>query len=71
MGRFDNGINYYTSAILNIHFPEDDVRCGQCPLCYEDSLHRAKCRLTGELVYSLQSISDFCPLQFEEVNKDV
>ena len=70
MRKFDNGVSFYTSAQMTIYFPEDDVCCGQCPLCYEDSLKRPRCSFSNQLVYSKEHISAFCPLDFEkEVQK--
>ncbi|MBQ4556546.1 MAG: hypothetical protein IJA60_02735 [Clostridia bacterium] len=72
MGKFDKGITWYTTAIAHIpvHFPEDDVKCKWCPhLRADEANSRHFCRLTGNVVYSIEIIADDCPLEFEE-NKD-
>lgn len=66
MRKFDTGVSYYTTAILSIHFPEDDICCGQCPLCYKDNLDRPRCSYTNQLVYSKETIVEYCPLVFKE-----
>lgn len=72
MRKFENGINFYTGATLTVYFPEDDVCCGQCRLCYEDNLKRPRCSYDNHLVYSKEHISDFCPLIFNSnINEPV
>lgn len=72
MRRFDSGISYYTSATLTLYFPEDDVCCGQCQLCYEDNLKRPRCSLDNHLVYSKETRSAFCRLVLDaNVNEPV
>ena len=62
MRKFDNGVRFYTSGTLTVYFPEDDVCCGQCPLCYKDNLDRPRCSYDNHLVYSKETQSAFCPL---------
>lgn len=72
MRRFDSGVSWYTQGTLTVNFPEDDVCCGQCPLCYEDNLKRPRCSFTNALVYSKEHISAFCPLIFDSnINEPV
>ncbi len=68
MGRFDKGVGWYTTgkAIITINFPEDAVACFYCPYCRADNMDRRWCRLTGELIYTKDTISDSCPIVFEE-----
>ncbi len=69
--KYDGGVPWYTSGVAHvpIHFPTDDIKCGYCHFCYADSIDRPRCRLTGKLVYSMETISDDCPIEFE-VNEE-
>ena len=72
MRKFENGVRWYTSGTLTINFPEDDICCGQCQLCYEDNMRRPRCSLDNHLVYSKEHISPFCRLVFDSmVNEPV
>lgn len=66
--KYDNGIPWYTVGVAHvaISFPTDDVKCGYCPHCRDDSMGRFWCRLTNSLVYSLETIADNCPIEFDE-----
>ena len=66
-GKYDGGVPWYTKGVAHIpiHFPTDDIKCLYCPFCYADSIGRARCRLTGSLLYSTQLLSDDCPIIFE------
>ena len=73
MARFDKGILWYTTAIANIAvaFPEDDIKCRWCRFLRADEANnRHFCRLTDDVLYSIEIIADSCPLVFEE-KKDV
>ena len=71
-GRFDKGILYYTkgTAHIDIYFPEDEVKCKYCRyLRYGEGVgHR--CRLTDDIIYSVETINDGCPIVFEGEVKD-
>ncbi len=69
MKDFRNGVSYYTKAIVEIGFPEDDVCCHWCPFQTSDyKLDRERCGKTGEvLIAPKHEIGHFCPLKFEEV----
>lgn len=66
---YRNGVEYYTTGrvTVNIHFPEDKVKCFHCWMCYKDSLGRNICRLMEREVYHIdRGIHEDCPLIFEE-----
>lgn len=67
MARFDKGINYYTkgTAHIDIYFPEDEVKCKYCIyLRYIEGLgHR--CKLTEDVIYSVEHIGKNCPIVFD------
>ena len=77
MQGFENGVKFYTKAIVEIivNFPENRTVCQWCPYCRnEDSLRRWKCLITGEyIVYPFDCIGDKCPLTLikEERNDDI
>ena len=33
MKTFESGVGWFTNATLEVHFPEDDICCAQCPFC--------------------------------------
>lgn len=63
-------VSYYTAgtAMVQVSFPEDKVRCHLCFLCkHEDAFKRYSCRATGELlIYPFQGIGKNCPIIFHE-----
>lgn len=68
--QFENGITHFTKAqaIVDVCFPEDEVRCHWCPFCRsEENLERYWCRLTNEMIYNPFSLrrGDKCPLIFK------
>ena len=69
--KYDGGVPWYTSGVAHIpiHFPTDDIKCGYCQFCRDDNMGRLWCRLTGKMLYSLEIISDDCPIEFE-VNEE-
>ena len=78
MGKFDNGVSFYTFAetTIQIGFPEEDVKCKWCPFIkHYDSLGRDKCALTNDILYSKELRGHNCPLTIlndvktEELNK--
>lgn len=71
MGKYDSGVPYYTKGVahISVFFPTDDIKCKYCPWCYADSIGRPKCRLTGSMLFGLETIADDCPIEFE-VNEE-
>ena len=70
--RFEEGILYYTTGVVEIHFPEDRTVCRWCPLLDNDyNLSRAKCLRTGEIIPAPDyMLGEYCPIKFkEEVNE--
>ena len=73
MKEFKSGVGWYTKAMGEISFPEDDVCCSRCPLMgIEMASSREYCRRTGEYLPAPRHIVGFnCPLIFEnEVGED-
>ena len=72
MKDFHNGVSYYTTATVEISFPEDDVCCYRCPLmATEYKPDREYCRRTGEYLPSPRhTIGYNCPLNFNKENDD-
>lgn len=68
MKSFDKGVSFYTEATLRsvVSFPEDDVKCGWCRFLRKDNEGRYRCRLTEEILYSIECIGAGCPLDFGE-----
>lgn len=67
--QFENGIKFFTQgiAVIDVHFPEAEVRCHFCPFCRsEENLERYWCRLTNEMLYNPFSHQrgERCPLVF-------
>lgn len=65
MSKFDSGVKYYTYCNLNmnVHFPEDEVKCRWCPfLKHYDNLDRDRCGLTDEIIYTREFMGVNCPL---------
>lgn len=68
--NFKNGVKWYAVYVVDpemfsVKFPEGVVRCGSCPMAYSDSLGRARCRFTGEIIETpiyYPELPDFCPL---------
>ncbi len=70
MAKFENGIRFYTTAtaIVTVHFPENEVKCAYCPWCRsENELKRFWCRINNEMIYDpfLPILPKRCPLRFE------
>lgn len=66
MSGIRNGVSFYTTATVVIHFPEDKVCCDFCPLM--ETYARKQCRRTGEYLADTRAIGYYCPLKFEEEN---
>lgn len=66
MKQFDSGVGYYTKAVLEICFPEDDVCCYRCPLLGKSlGVDQEICRRTGEILPAPRhDIGYYCPLRF-------
>ncbi len=63
---FEKGVRYYTTGTLAVHFPEDKVCCGYCPLAYRLDRDTSKCPFTGQLNFTpALSVQEGCPLKFE------
>lgn len=70
MKQFRNGVDYYTSGTVGIHFPEDDLCCAWCPLMTSDVTKRERCGMTGEILLAPKdTIGIHCPINFKE-NED-
>lgn len=68
--RFDSGVQWYTHGTftVDVSFPEGDVKCKWCPFLRSDNGCRHKCLLRERIVYSPETMADFCPLKLEEDN---
>lgn len=44
---FEKGVRYYTTGTLAVHFPEDKICCGYCPLAYRLDKDTSNARLPG------------------------
>ena len=63
-----NGVAWYTSATVDIHFPEGNVCCDLCPLM--ETYARKQCRRTGEYLLDTRvTVGYQCPLEFN--NREV
>jgi hypothetical protein len=72
MKQFDKGVSYYTKAVVEIGFPEDDICCMRCPLIGKVSGTSAEiCRMTGEILPApFGNIGFNCPLKFKEIDNE-
>lgn len=66
-GKYANGVPWYTTgtATIRVHFPTDDVNCFYCNFCRDDSMGRYWCRLTGSMIYSLETVGYHCPIKID------
>ena len=67
LGRFDRGVSSYSIAdvTIQIAFPEQECKCRWCRfLTHNDGLDRDKCFLTGDIIYSRETLGVNCPLVF-------
>lgn len=67
-----SGVDWYTKglAVVEVSFPEDDVRCRNCRFCRpEKEAGRFWCRLTNEIIYNIDAMDGRCPIQFLEEEK--
>lgn len=72
MKEFYNGVGYYTKAVVEIGFPEDDICCHWCPLMGSEYRNgREYCKKTGEyLLAPKHTIGVNCPLNFKKENNN-
>lgn len=64
-----NGTLWYTSATVDIHFPEDHVCCDLCPLM--ETYARKQCRRTGEYLLDTRvTVGYDCPLVFKNKEEE-
>ena len=69
MKQFKNGVEYYTSGSISIHFPEDDKVCVWCPLMTSDVTKRERCGMTGEILLAPKdAVGMMCPINFVKEN---
>lgn len=63
--KFEEGVTYYTTATVEINFPEDEVVCEYCLLLGTDyGTRRTYCMKTGEIVPEPEHMrGGMCPLQ--------
>lgn len=61
---FESGVRYYTTATVEVSFPENRVCCAFCPLL--ETYARKQCRRTGEYIADERTIGYCCPLNFED-----
>lgn len=67
MGK--NGVAWYTTATVEIHFPEGHVCCDLCPLM--ETYARKQCRRTGEYLLDTRATVGFdCPLKMPGMEDD-
>ncbi|MDD5883059.1 MAG: hypothetical protein PUD70_03120 [Firmicutes bacterium] len=60
-----DGVLWYTSAEVTIHFPEGRVCCDLCPLM--ETYARKQCRRTGEYLLDTRATVGYeCPLKFNK-----
>ena len=60
-----NGVAWYATASVEIHFPEGHVWCDMCPLL--ETYARKQCRRTGEYLLDTRVTVGFdCPLNFND-----
>lgn len=58
-----SGVAFYTTATVDIHFPENNVCCDLCPLM--ETYARKQCRRTGEYLLDTRvTVGYDCPLKF-------
>lgn len=68
--EFKSGVDWFAIFAVDpekytVKFPEGVARCGSCPMAYSDSLGRARCRFSGEIIEPpiyYPELPDFCPL---------
>ena len=50
---------------MRLFFPEGRVSCSNCRHLYADGLNRARCRISGEIVYepNYPGLPEICPFE--------
>ena len=68
MKDFSRGVSYYTTATVEVGFPEDDICCYRCLLMTTDyGSKRERCSKTGEILIAPKiTIGYDCPLNFHK-----
>lgn len=64
MSRFVKGVEYYTTALIPVGFPGDEVTCRYCPMCKLRLMQgkaEAVCQATGEIIGNVDHRPDGCP----------
>lgn len=63
--KFEEGVKYYTTADVELAFPEDEVCCQFCLLCGTDyGTRRTYCMKTGEIIPEPEHMrGGMCPLK--------
>lgn len=60
-----NGVAWYATASVEIHFPDGHICCDLCPLM--ETYARKQCRRTGEYLLDTRVTVGFdCPLKFND-----
>lgn len=63
---FESGIKYYTTGLVAINFPEDNIVCHWCPLLdreFSERDTRYYCKRTGEFIPAPKyMIGTACPI---------
>lgn len=64
-----NGVLEYTSTTVMIHFAKGEEACRFCPLL--ETYARNQCRMTGEYIVDTKARGMWCPLNFDELEKEM
>ena len=66
---FPEGILWYTTGTIThkVSFPENQVCCRWCDfLKAESDMNRHRCRLTNEMIYTINDIGLHCPIVIDK-----
>jgi hypothetical protein len=64
-----NGVAFYQTGTVQIHFPDGHVCCDLCPLL--ETYARKQCRRTGEYLLDTRATVGYeCPLVFKGMEED-
>lgn len=64
----EGGVTGYTSATVELFFPEGEVCCEYCPLL--ETYARKQCRKTAEYIVDTRYRGYWCPLVIQEDRKE-